>query len=354
MQVGDSSPRRPRFDCYIQTCLATIGTMSQTERLIRMAAQLKTGRCIARDVLLSDFEISPATLKRDIAYLRERMNMPIVFARDRNGYRLEPTAQQVGTQYELPGLWLAHDEIHALLTMQHLLANLDAGGLLGPHIAPLMTRLTQLLRKGTHQPADLARRIRVQTVGARRVHLPHFQAVGSALLQRKRLVIDYHGRGRDVTQQREVSPQRLIHYRDNWYLDAWCHWRRALRSFSADSIRRVQVLARPAIDVPDAELDDVLGSSYGIFAGREVQWATLRFTPERSKWVAAEMWHPKQRGAFDAEGRWVLELPYADPRELVMDILRHLPEVEVVEPEWLRQSTLEKITEAMARHTQRR
>ena len=323
--------------------------MSQTERLYRIAAYLKAGRCVSRDALLQEFEISPATLKRDIAHLRDRMNMPVVFARDQRGYRLDPTAQQIGTQYELPGLWLAADEVHALLTMQHLLTHLDAGGLLGPHIAPLMTRLTQLLGKGTHRAADLGRRIRVQTVGARRVHLPHFQAVGSALLQRKRLVIDYHGRGRDLTQQREVSPQRLIHYRDNWYLDARCHQRKALRSFSVDAIRRVQVLERAAIEVPDAELDEVLGSGYGIFAGREVQWATLRFTPERARWVAAETWHPKQRGRFDADGSYVLELPYADPRELVMDILRHVPEVEVVGPEGLRDDVEKKLLEGLRR-----
>ena len=323
--------------------------MSQTERLYRIAAYLKAGRCVSRDALLQEFEISPATLKRDIAHLRDRMNMPVAFAREQRGYRLDPTAQQIGTQYELPGLWLAADEVHALLTMQHLLTHLDAGGLLGPHIAPLMTRLTQLLGKGTHRAADLGRRIRVQTVGARRVHLPHFQAVGSALLQRKRLVIDYHGRGRDLTQQREVSPQRLIHYRDNWYLDAWCHLRKALRSFSVDAIRRVQVLERAAIEVPDAELDEVLGSGYGIFAGREVQWATLRFTPERARWVAAETWHPKQRGRFDADGSYVLELPYADPRELVMDILRHVPEVEVVGPEGLRDDVEKKLLEGLRR-----
>lgn len=273
----------------------------------------------------------------------ERQNSPLIFDRERGGYRLDPNAQMRGTQYELPGLWLSAEEIHALLTMQHLLAGLDTGGLLGPHIAPLMTRLTGLINKGTHAPADLARRIRVQTVGARPLHLPHFQAVGSALLRRQRLLIDYHGRGRDAAIEREVSPQRLIHYRDNWYLDAWCHLRGALRSFSADAIRRVEVLDRAAIDVPDGELDDVLGSGYGIFAGRDVQWARLRFTPQRARWVAAERWHLQQRGEFDDSGHYVLDLPYADPRELVMDILRHVPEVEVLAPQGLADLVMEKL-----------
>lgn len=323
--------------------------IGQTERIRQIKRWLEAGQCLTRQFLVDRLEVSLATIKRDIAHLRDRLNAPVVFDRERGGWRLDTAAPHAGTQYELPGLWLREDEIHALLTMQHLLSNLDTGGLLGPHIAPLMKRLTQLLDKGMHAPADIARRIRVHTVGARQVHVPYFQAVGSALLSRRRLVIVYHGRGRDETQEREVSPQRLIHYRDNWYLDAWCHLRQALRSFSVDAIRRVQVLDRQATDVDDGEMDEVLGSGYGIFAGRQVQRARLRFSPERARWVAAERWHPEQRGQFDAQGRWLLDLPYADPRELAMDILRHVPEVEVMWPQELADEVQQRLAAGLQR-----
>ena len=323
--------------------------MSQTERLYRINQLLGLGQCLGHERLLVELGVSAATVKRDIAHLRYRMNAPIVFDRDRRGWRLDRSQASAGTQYELPGLWLSAEEIHALLTMQHLLAQLDAGGLLGRHIAPLTQRLTSLLGDGTGGAQDLARRIRVQTVGARAVSLPHFQAVGSALLRRLRLALDYHGRGSGQTRQREVSPQRLIHYRDNWYLDAWCHWRRALRSFSVDAMRAVRVLDKAAIEVNEAELDAVLGAGYGIFAGKRVQWARLRFSAERARWVAAETWHPKQRGRFEPDGTYLLELPYADPRELAMDILRHVPEVEVLGPPALRAMVEERLRQGLER-----
>lgn len=321
--------------------------MSQAERLYRLKSWFDAGQCLTRQRLLDELAISAATLKRDLAHLRDRMNAPIVFDRERGGWRLDATSQLPGTQFELPGLWFTGEEIHALLTMQHLLANLDAGGLLGPQIEPLMRRLGKLLGSVAPPSAEVARRIKVQTVGARKLHLPHFQAIGSALLRRHRIVIDYLGRGSGLASEREVSPQRLIHYRDNWYLDAWCHWRKALRSFSVDAVRKVRVLDQPAIDIAETELDAVLGAGYGIFAGRDVQWATLRFSAERARWVAAETWHPKQRGHFEAQGSYVLELPYADPRELVMDILRHVPEVEVVGPDELRRAVIGKLDEAV-------
>jgi WYL domain len=77
-----------------------------------------------------------------------------------------------------------------------------------------------------------------------------------------------------------------VHYPDNWYLDAWCHWHMALRS--VDAIERVRVLDGAAIDVSDGEVAEVLGAGYGIFAGREVRWAGLRFSAERARRVSAE------------------------------------------------------------------
>jgi predicted DNA-binding transcriptional regulator YafY len=323
--------------------------VTQTDRLYKIQRWLEGARCVPRELMQRELEVSASTLKRDIAKLRDQYNAPVEWDAERGGWYLDRGQPNVGPQFELPGLWFSAEEIHALLTMQHLLAHLDAGGLLGPHIEPLMKRLHQLLGTGAPPKADVARRIRVQTVGARRVHLPHFQALGSALLRRQRLVIRHRSRSRDDSTEREVSPQRLVHYRDNWYLDAWCHWRQALRSFSVDAIEQVRVLDRACIDIADGELDEVLGSGYGIFAGREVQWAGLRFTPERSRWVAAETWHPKQRGRFDAEGRWLLELPYADPRELVMDVLRHVPEVEVLWPEELAAEVRAKLVDGLRR-----
>lgn len=322
--------------------------MSQTERMYRLKSLLDSGRCLPRAALLAELAISQATLKRDIAHLRDRMNAPVVFDRDLGGYRLDAKAALAGTQYELPGLWLSAGEIHALLTMQHLLANLDAGGLLASHIDPLLDRLGKLLASDAPSRDVLIQRIRVQTVGARKLALPQFQAVGTALLRRQRLDIRYYSRGRDLTSDRQVSPQRLIHYRDNWYLDAWCHVRRDLRSFAVDAIQTARLIDRPAIDVADAGLDAVLGAGYGIFAGRQLQWAVLRFSAERARWVAAETWHPQQRGRFDDDGRFLLELPYADPRELVMDILRHVPEVAVMEPPELRAAVREKLEAGLA------
>jgi predicted DNA-binding transcriptional regulator YafY len=149
--------------------------------------------------------------------------------------------------------------------------------------------------------------------------------------------------------EREVSPQRLVHYRDNWYLDAWCHLREDLRSFAVDAIQSAVMKDTPTKEVPKAELDEYLGSGYGIFAGRNVEWATLKFTPKAARWVSAQRWHPDERCRVEKDGSYVLEIPYADDRELVMEIMRFGPDVEVIGPRTLQK----RVGDALALAAQR-
>jgi predicted DNA-binding transcriptional regulator YafY len=310
--------------------------MDRTERFYLIRQLLSRSRCVSTRQLLETLEVSPATLKRDIEYLRERFQVPIVWRRELGGYVLD-RAQAETAQSELPGMWFSDKEIHALLTMQHLLANLDPGGLLAPHVGPLVQRLDKLLGAADNSSEEVRRRVLIVGIGKRSMKLAHFEKVGSALLRRKRLSIRYFARGRGEDSERQISPQRLVHYRENWYLDAWCHLRGDLRSFALDSILQVDLLDTPARDVPRSSLDVVLGPGYGIFSGRQLQWATLRFSPERARWVASEFWHPDQKSRFEPDGSYRLEIPYADHRELLMDILKHGAHCEVLGPAGLRE-----------------
>ena len=323
--------------------------MDRTERFYRIDQLLNDKKIVPFSILVEKLEVSRATIKRDLEYMRNRLNAPIVWDREEGGYRF--AGHEGGAaQYELPGLWFSAQEVHALLTMQHLLMGLDTGGLLGPHIAPLLARLRALLGTTDDTTEEIHKRIRILGMASRRMALDHFAVVGSALLRRKRLLISHYVRARDETIEREVSPQRLVHYRDNWYLDAWCHLRNDLRSFAVDAIRRAEIIEQLARNVPEKTLDSVLGAGYGIFSGRKITWAKLRFTPERARWVSLEQWHPRQKARFDKDGNYLLDVPFSDSRELVMDILKQGPGVEVLGPAALRKDVASQLQKALEQY----
>ncbi|MEO6565152.1 MAG: WYL domain-containing protein, partial [Casimicrobiaceae bacterium] len=263
--------------------------MDRLERFYKIDALLQERTVVSRDAFLRELEVSLATFKRDLEYMRDRFNAPVIWDVNVHGYRYE-RKPMAGPKFELPGLWFTESEAHALVTMQHLLASLDQGGLIGPHIAPLMARLDAIMGEGESSAGEVRKRIRLLSFGTRKLPLEHFSVVGSALFKRRRLKIEYYARSTDAHTAREVSPQRLVHYRENWYLDTWCHLRNDLRSFSVDGIRRIEVVDAPAKEVSLKALDAYLRESYGIVRGGEAQRARLRFSTERARWVAAEVW----------------------------------------------------------------
>jgi predicted DNA-binding transcriptional regulator YafY len=318
--------------------------MTKSERFGIIERMLLSRRAVSFADMQQRLEVSCATLHRDLRDLKERMQVPIVCDRDTGLYRIDNSVER----YELPGVWFSAGEIHALLSMQQLLAAFDTGGLLAEHVGPLRQRLLGMLESATDSADDIARRIR--SAAARHYAPQHFQHIAAALMERRRLSIQYVARGKGEPSERQISPQRLTHYRSNWYLEAWCHLRDELRRFSVDAIQSVKTADGVALDVPEAELDAALGAGYGIFAGTKVQWATLVFTPERARWVAAEHWHPEQQGSFLDDGSYQLCLPYSNDPELIMDVLKYGPDCEVVGPAGLRKKVVGLMKAAVGRY----
>ncbi|MBU3545455.1 YafY family transcriptional regulator [Polynucleobacter sp. MWH-Mekk-B1] len=322
--------------------------MSDLERLYKIKYMIQARHCVPIDAFLEELEISKATFKRDLEYLRDRLNASIVYDRAEGGYRFDKP--NVGDKVELPGLWFSEKEATALVLMQHLLSNLDQGGLIGPHIDPLIEIIDGILGRTEISAKELRKRIKVFGVSSRKSSLESFEEIGSALLKRQRLDLEFYSKAKDELTTREVSPQRLIFYRDNWYLDAYCHLRKELRSFSLDGIRKVLISNKKADEIPEKSLQEHFAESYGIFSGKATKRAKLIFTPERARWVSKETWHKQQVSSFDKDGNYILEFDYDQDPELVMEILRHGSSVEVISPASLRKKIKEELTVSLQKY----
>lgn len=318
--------------------------MDRTERFYKIELLIRNRGRIDFETLRAELEVSPATLKRDLQYLRERLDAPIVYDRMDNAYRFGGDSR--ARSHELPGLWFSDKEIHALLTMHQLIQGLEAEGVLGRHLQPLLDKLHGMLGADDVAARELMQRVNIVAAARRPVNARFFELIGSALLERRRVELLYYTRTRGAESRREVSPQRLTHYRNTWYLDAWCHRSEGLRRFALDAVREAAVLPERAKEVPMATVKAELDGGYGVFSGRRLKWATLRFSPEAAQWVATEQWHPQQQTQTLDDGSLQLRLPYADSTELAMDILRHGDQVHVVAPKELAAQVAERLRRA--------
>ncbi len=307
--------------------------MDRTERFYKIEMLIRSRGSVPYTDLMDELSVSRATLKRDLEYLRERLDAPIVYDRFANGYSMRPDARDARqVKHELPGVWFSEREIHALLTMHQLIQGLDEGGVLARHLQPLLDKLHGMLGASGAEAEQLMKRVKIMSAARRPVIGRHFELIGSAITQRRRVQMLYYVRSRREETQRSISPQRLVHWRNTWYLDAWCHTSDALRRFALDAIRSAALQDQRAKDVAVKTIEAALDAGYGVFSGAKLLWAKLHFSPEAAQWVQHEQWHPKQQSTLHDDGSLTLRVPYSDATELAMDILRHGEQVRVLAP----------------------
>ncbi|ERP96326.1 hypothetical protein Q666_04815 [Marinobacter sp. ES-1] len=312
--------------------------MSRFYRIYRIHELLRNAtKPVPMRKFMEDLEASRNTITRDFEYLRDSLGAPIEYSREENGHHYPPEAPV----FELPGFWMNPAELYALLACEHLLENVQPG-LITNRLAPLRSRIRDLLGESGHDAETISERIRIQPIQTRSAEHQTFDPVAEATLAGKCLTFHYLSRSSSTDKLRTVHPQRLVHYRSNWYLLAICNEANALRLFSLDRMTCPCVSADPSRKASTDDLDAFIGSGFGIFGGAATQTAHLKFSEYAARWVAEEIWHEGQKSEWQ-DGSYHLHVPYSDERELVMEVLRYGPDAEVVAPESLRSEVADRV-----------
>jgi len=330
--------------------------MAKSDSIAQLFNILKQSRYPVTRLTLEDkLECSTATVERYIQDLRDTHNLNIVYDREAKGYQLEHNDD---TDLELPSHLFTTQEINALLLIDQIIKNLEPG-FLESDTKALKNHLDKIREKLGGSEELAANRIRMINIGKRQGNIKYLSLVTQAVLQGKQITIRYDGRSgaksriEKMTQDfsRTLSPQRLTHYRDNWYLDAWCHSQDALRTFALERIEDLELLKTSRKTLSHETLNQHYGQTFGIFGGKVNGIATLKFTPHRSQWVAEEVWHKDQKGQWLDDGSYQLEIPYGSDLELIGDILKYADQVEVLSPPELREKISDTINSMLAIYT---
>ena len=316
--------------------------MDRFDRIYRLHGLLSNRHtAIPLKQIMERLECSKSTADRDIQILRDHLNAPLEYNREAKGYLYNQ--QSSSKPYELPGLWFSSEELHGLLICQQILKNISPG-ILTEQINSLQQRINSMLSKENSPQPVISEQIHFPSIGRRLKDDSHFKRIATALFSNKQIHIQYSPRGQaGENSERIISAQKLIYYRENWYLAAHCHLKNELRIFSVDRINSAQMLEQIAQKTPKNQLQRYLQSAYGIFTGEAQHIAVLEFTKSRANWVADEQWHPKQQSQWLENGNYQLSLPFSDSRELIMDILKHGAEVTVIFPTFLQDLVKEEI-----------
>lgn len=315
--------------------------MDKFDRIQKLHRILRSRRYpVSIRILADELECTERNVHRLIENM-QLLDAPIEYDKSLRGWRY---VDDHDNRFELPGLWLTGDELQSLSLLLNLLESLG-NGLLNDEIAVIEKEIAKLLKARKISPSAFADHIKVLPIAHRQLPGAIFNKVSEALLKKRQINIHYTSYN-GARSQRDLSPQTLVHYRENWYLDAWCHLRNELRTFSIPRITAVEILKKPVKAIPKQTLQEHFASSYGIFAGKPKHTAKLRFLPAIAREIACQQWHPQQLGEWDGPD-FLLTIPYADDKELIQDILRHIPNIYVESPAALKKAVQNRLQEGL-------
>ena len=305
----------------------------------------KRGRRLTIDEMARRLDCSRRTVMRVKKFMTDRLGAPIIVDHSRRYFSYDHRHER----YELPGIWLTAGELSAMATLALLVETLEPG-LMRDSLHAAKRRIVNTLRAEGIDPDLLAERVRVLVMHRRSFDSGNLITAADALVASRRLRIAY---GASPSPPREISPQHLVRYRDNWYLDAFCHTRRDLRTFALTRITEIEKLDRRVHRVGKRALREHFAQAYGIFSGPATNTATIHFTGPAARYASSEQWHPRQQGRWITDTTFELTFPYGDPRELTGDVMRWGPHAKVIKPGNLRRKVANALRQAALQYGDR-
>lgn len=313
-----------------------MGEFTLMERFFWLDAQVRKNKFPNATTLSRKFECSVKTAHRAIEFFRCRLHAPLEYNASRKGYYYEDPS------YQLPLLQLNEKELLSLLISKKLLAD-AASGPLGEDLGQIAAKIGGLLARSIPDKVTPEKMFSFRASEFSPANPALFSCVSNALLALRLLKFSYYSPASNASTIRMAEPHHLVNYMGNWHLIAYCRKRQDWRDFLLSRLSDCTVSEGNFTPRPESEWKPFLTDTFGIFQNRASFPVVLRFSPARSRWIRGQIWHPDQTMEELRRGALKLTLPVSHEAEIMMEILKHGAQVEVLEPKWLRDKIKKEI-----------
>ncbi len=300
--------------------------------MLKIHDELRRGAMVNCTKLMKSLEVSRKTIVRDIAFMRDRLDLPIEFDVQIQAYRY---TQPVNA---FPTVHMTEGELLALLVAQRALEQYR-GTPFHRQLEVAFEKLAGGLRdRISFSPADELRAVSFKNIGLGRTDLAVFNALSSAVLRQAEVTFDYRKPGDARKSPRRVQPYHLANRENSWYLVGYDVTRDGLRTFALPRIGGVAVtkehFARPA----DFSPEKFFASALGVLGGTGNYTVVIRFAAAVAERVREREWHESQEMRELPNGALELRLKLGALMEVEQWILGWGAAAEVIGPEELRDS----------------
>lgn len=278
-----------------------------------------------------EIEVSTKTIHRDIEFMRDRLNLPVEFNPQRQGYYY--TAEVSA----FPTMQITEGEIVALVVAEKALQQYRGTSFEKPLLSAIKKMEQALPDTISLNLADIEHTISFRTRAEPVLNLEIFDTLAKAVAQRKQLELQYRKPGQ-AAESRLVDPYHLANINGEWYLFAFDHARKDLRTFVPARIQSVKPTGKIFERTEKFSLEKRLRDSFGVHAGEGEYEVAICFTPRAADYIREKRWHPSQTLRDLKDGGVELRMKLSSLAEVQRWVLSWGGEAKVLKPKELVES----------------
>jgi proteasome accessory factor B len=303
--------------------------------MLRIHEILRRNTLVNCTRLTRELEVCRKTVVRDIAFMRDRLDLPIEFDPGIQSYRY---TQPVNA---FPTVQVTEGELVALLVAQRALEQYR-GTPFHRQLEIAFEKLAGGLKdRISFSPADELSAVSFKNVGLGRTDLSVFNALSGAVLRQEEVSFRYRKPGDPDRSTRNVQPYHLAHRENLWYLVGFDLERRALRTFALPRIGGVEVARKTFVKPADFSPEQFFSNALGVLGGDGDHQVVIRFSAGVADRIREREWHESQAMRELPDGRLELRLRLGALAEVEQWVLGWGAAAEVLAPPTLREKIRE-------------
>ncbi len=311
--------------------------------MMRIHKELQENRLPNATRLSALFETSSKTINRDIAFMRDQLNLPIEWDPVANGYKY--TTYVDG----FPTLQVTEGELFALLVAQKSLEAYRGTPFQEP-LEAAMRKLSDGLKDKVFLSLDrLDASVSFKSTGVSNANMEIFQFVTRAVAQEQELEFQYKKIGDKRWNRRKVQPWHICCVENQWYVVCWDTVRKAERTFALVRMRNPSLTDTYFKRPDDFDIQHHLKGAFGVFTGETKHKVRVEFDPWAAELIQEKDWHPAQKITQHEDGSILFQIELADLFEIERWILSWGSHAKVLGPAKLKNS-IRKHAEALLNH----
>lgn len=302
------------------------------ERMLRIHDALRRGSLVNCTRLVRELEVSRKTIVRDIAFMRDRLDLPVEFDPRVNAYRYTHHVEA------FPTVNVTEGELLALLVAQRALEQYR-GTPFHRQLSIAFEKLSGSLRdRVAFSPGDEIQTVSFKNIGLGKTDLAAFNALSAAVLEQREVTFDYRKPGGGAASARRVQPYHLANRQNLWYLVGFDLGRSALRTFALPRLSGVKRTGATFTRPEDFSPEKFFANALGVLGGTGDWRVVIRFSPAVAERVREREWHESQTLRELPDGALEVTLRLGALEEVRQWILGWGADAEVMAPAELRES----------------